>query len=80
MKITLDTTNKKIILGESINLSELFNELDSLGIDFNEYSIEGNTSYVTYTPWTSQPMSPFYTTDLSGTTHMLHNSTTTCKK
>lgn len=80
MKITLDTTNKKIILGESINLSELFNELDSLGIDFNEYSIEVNISYVTYTPWTGQPTSPIYTTENTGTPYMLYRDTTTCKK
>ena len=40
MKITLDTINKIITLEEAINLVELFKELDTLGINFNEYQLD----------------------------------------
>ena len=39
MKILLDTTNKTIKIEDNINLSDLFDELDAIGIDFDEYTI-----------------------------------------
>ena len=77
MKITLDTINRIITLEESINLSELFKELDRLGIDFNEYQLDivkpVNTPWIQ--PWI-QPQSPYYYfTYYTGSPNTLYDNT-----
>ena len=72
MKITLDTINKIITLEESINLSELFKELDKLGIDFNEYQLD--IVKPVNTPWV-QPQSPHYFTYYTGSPYTLYDNT-----
>ena len=80
MKITLDTINKIITLEESINLSELFKELDRLGIDFNEYQLDivkpVNTPWIQpwIQPWV-QPQSPYYFTYYTGSPNTLYDNT-----
>ena len=80
MKITLDTINKIITLEESINLSELFKELDRLGIDFNEYQLDivkpVNTPWIQpwIQPWV-QPQSPYYFTYYTGSPYTLYDNT-----
>ena len=76
MKITLDTINKIITLEEAINLGELFNELDTLGINFNEYQLDivkpSNTPWIQ--PWI-QPWSPYYFTYYTGSPYTLYDNT-----
>ena len=76
MKITLDTINKIITLEESINLGELFDGLDTLGIDFNEYKLDivqpVNTPWIQ--PWI-QPWSPYYVTYYTGSPYTLYDNT-----
>ena len=76
MKITLDTINKIITLEEAINLGELFKELDTLGINFNEYQLDivkpSNTPWIQ--PWI-QPQSPYYFTYYTGSPNTLYETT-----
>ena len=76
MKITLDTINKIITLEEAINLGELFKELDTLGINFNEYQLDivkpSNTPWIQ--PWI-QPQSPYYFTYYTGSPYTLYDNT-----
>lgn len=72
MKITLDTINKIITLEETINLGELFSELDTLGINFNEYKLD--IVNPVNTPWI-QPWLPYYFTYNTEYPYTLYNNT-----
>ena len=54
MKIEIDTVNKTIIIKESINVQELINELETLGINKKEYEI------INYMNYTYYPSIPYY--------------------
>ena len=73
MKITLDTINKIITLEEAINLGELFNELDTLGINFNEYQLD--IVKPSNTPWIQPWIQPYYFTYYTGSPNTLYDNT-----